>query len=162
MKFLFSIMFFATLLMGNCCQADISAPGTRGALQDEPFLTINHEIRGESTFYHAVLFDQCEQELGKISFSYDQNTRAGYIQSLHITPSKRKQSFGSILLTFALATLTECKCTIVTWLASPFNLREGEDARAMLPKLVAFYQRHGAIVTQMREYNADISYYTKQ
>lgn len=130
-------------------------------LADAPTLSLEENETGNTTAVKAVISDHCGEEYGYVMFNYDKATKTGRIETLHVRPPYRKKSFGSILLTFALQTLTECKCTIVTWLASPFNLKEGEDQRIMLPKLVAFYQRHGGIVTQMREWNADIAYLPK-
>lgn len=155
---IFPIIVLIAWAMG---QVHADAPATKliENSNDEPYLTIDQEASDGRTSFRAILYDQCEQELGKVIFNYNAQTRSGYIESLHIYPNHRKKSFGSTLLTFALQTLTECKCIIVTWLACPFNLRDGENAKTMLPKLVAFYQKHGGVVTHLREATADIAYY---
>lgn len=130
-------------------------------LADAPTLSIEENESGNTTALKAIISDHCGQEYGYVMFNYNKDTKTARIETLHVRPPYRKKSFGSMLLTFALQTLTECRCTIVTWLASPFNLKEGEDQRIMLPKLVAFYKRHGGIVIQQREWNADIAYYPK-
>jgi GNAT superfamily N-acetyltransferase len=131
-------------------------------LENEPSLQIDENESNGIVSFRATLADQCGLiEFGNVNFHYNKATNAARIESLHIRPDHRKKSFGSILLTFALQTLTECKCTIVTWMASPFNLKAGEDQKLMLPKLIAFYKRHGGIVTQEREFNADIIFIPK-
>ena len=131
-------------------------------IENEPNLNIDQDESHGIISFKATLTDQCGlEEFGNINFNYNKANKSARIESLLIRPDHRKKSFGSMLLTFALQTLTECKCTIVTWMACPFNLRDGETTREMLPKLLAFYQRHGGIVTYMREYNADIAYYPR-
>lgn len=133
-----------------------------GNKDEEISLTIAEDILDDQVFLRAVLTDQCGvTQFGNINFHYNKVTNTARIESLHIRPEYRKKSFGSILLTFALQTLTECKCKVVTWLASPFNLRKGEDQKTMLPKLTAFYKKHGAIITDEREFNADVVFYPK-
>lgn len=129
--------------------------------EQEPTLTISSNEYDDIVYLRAILSDHCGTEYGNVNFHYRKSNMQGRIESLHIRPDHRKKSFGSMLLTFALQTLTECKCTIVTWLASPFNLRDGENQRSMLPKLLAFYQKHGGIITQQRELTADIAFYPK-
>ncbi len=130
-------------------------------LADAPTLSIEENESGNTTALKAIISDHCGEEYGYVMFNYNKDTKTARIETLHVRPPYRKKSFGSMLLTFALQTLTECKCTIVTWLASPFNLKEGEDQKIMLPKLVAFYKRHGGVVIQQREWNADIAYFPK-
>lgn len=130
-------------------------------LEDDPTLSIEENDWGDVIAFKAIISDHCGNEYGYVMFNYDKTSKAAHIETLYVRSEFRKKSFGSLLLTFALQTLTECKCTIVTWIASPFNLKEGEDSKLMLPKLIAFYQRHGAVVTQQREWNAEIAYYPK-
>ncbi len=81
---------------------------------------------------------------------------AGYIRSLHILPEHRGKSYGSILLKFAISTLSQWGCKHISFEAQPFNLKEGESVAVMLPKLIAFYQRHGAQLISQNEYAADM------
>lgn len=99
--------------------------------------------------------------VGQVEFSYDRTSKKGYIARLHVEPAHRKKSFGSILLQFALDTLTQCKNDEIRWVASPFNLPAEQTSSEMLPKLIAFYQRHGAQMLNSTQWSAEMRYYPK-
>jgi len=152
------IIFSVSCLTAQDSQPALEDQKAEAASEIEPYVVINETHHGEQVTFYAQLFDQAmEKELGAISFSYNKEFLNGCIHRLHIEPSERKKSYGSILLTFALETLTECKCAVVNWKASPFNLQQGQTAEAMLPKLIAFYQKHGGQLV-----SADIAYYPKK
>lgn len=164
-KHIFSnTIIISTLLISYQSMADTIESSKKPVIviENEPSLQIHENESNGIVSFRATLADQCGLiEFGNVNFHYNKATNAARIESLHIRPDHRKKSFGSMLLTFALQTLTECKCTIVTWMACPFNLKEGEDQKQMLPKLIAFYKRHGGVVTQEREFNADIIFIPK-
>lgn len=109
--------------------------------------------------YDAVLNDATSNELGRISFSFNKLTKTGYISRLHVLRTARRNSYGSVLLRYALKTLTHLKCTCINWMAFPFDLAEGQTQENMLPKLIAFYQRHGALVLSQTGNSAQMAYY---
>lgn len=113
-----------------------------------------------SGYFEAKLLDQCK-EVGKVRFTYyrDNNSNSGYINVLHVNKDNRKQSYGSVLLQFALDTLTELNCAVIRWTASPFDLQKGQTQQTMLPKLVGFYQKHGAQVLSKNTCTAEMVYY---
>lgn len=102
------------------------------------------------------------QYLGYIIFEYNSSTKQGHISRLHVTTKQRKKSYGSILLQFALDTLTECDCQKIDWTAYPFDLPANENRQSMLPKLIAFYERHGAELVSKGENSAQIVFDPKK
>lgn len=101
-------------------------------------------------------------QLGSIIFEYNAGSKKGFINRLHIFPNARKKSYGSILLQFALDSLTECDCQQVNWVASPFDLQKGQTQTDMLPKLIAFYEKHGAKMLSKTAYNAQMIFNPKK
>ena len=153
---LFSRLFSNTILFAACLFVS-SLPASIGP---EPYLTITSNPNDTRICFVITLFEfGTDKEVGSIQFSFDAATKSAYISRLHVAQEERKKSYGSILLTFTLETLTECGCTVVNWMASPFDLTPGQDARLMLPKLVAFYERHGAQMLSSTGYNANMIYY---
>ncbi len=114
-------------------------------------------------YYETRIKSSCSssQELGYIMFSYNKLSKTGYISRLHIPKEHRQHSYGSKLLKFALAELTQMKCITINWQACPFDLAEGERSEDMLPKLIAFYKRHGAQVLSQGTTSAQLAYYPK-
>lgn len=109
-----------------------------------------------------LLEKETNQLIGKIEFAYDHfHSDTGYITQLLILPEYRKKSYGSILLQFGIDTFTKWGCDKIKLEAQPFNLKDGESADVMLPKLIAFYKRHGAQLIAQNEFAADMMFYLK-
>ncbi len=112
----------------------------------------SESVENETDYYKILIFEQNScKEKGYIQFSFNNATKQAYIEYLHIYKNERRKNYGSILLTFALETLTELQAVKVEWHASPFDLAMGEERDTMLPKLIAFYERHGARMTQFTQ-----------
>lgn len=72
-----------------------------------------------------------------------------YIRRLVIDPEYRNHELGGKLLKAVLERLPSLYgCKKVTLLASPMELRDGETKEQMLPKLIKFYEKHGAKVAR--------------
>jgi hypothetical protein len=111
--------------------------------------------------YEVKLKDKSTgKELGHVKFSYDKGRKSGYISLLKVPREERKCSYGSILLKFALEKLSAQNCKGgITWQAYPFDLNPYESQEEMLPKLIAFYQRHGAQLISQNKWSAEMAYY---
>lgn len=73
-----------------------------------------------------------------------------YLRILSIEEAYREKRYGSKLLQAILGKLPSLhNCSKVTVNAIPIELRSGETIQQMLPKLIRFYQKHGAKITQM-------------
>lgn len=117
-------------------------------------------IETNGTFYEAILRDnKTKKELGRVVFSYNKFTKFGYIAQLHVAREERNHSYGSMLLKFALEKLTQLHCNSIYWQAYPFDLCTNQTPEAMLPKLIAFYKRHGAQVLSQTASSAQMVYY---
>ncbi len=155
-------ILLSALLLGNPHANTISASPTDTQLARENLIIgIDSQFETESgTYYEAVLKDPGSGKvLGRVLFSYDKFAKSGYIARLHVQPEERKQSYGSSLLKFALQKLTDLKCIGIYWQAYPFDLRADQTSQNMLPKLIAFYKRHGAQVLSQNETSAQMAYY---
>jgi len=97
--------------------------------------------------------------VGRIVFSFNKFTKDGYIDRLHVSKDKRGSSYGSMLLRFALTKLTSLRCKAVYWQACPYDLHAHQTPENMLPKLIKFYQRHGAQLLFQSDYSARMVYY---
>lgn len=72
-----------------------------------------------------------------------------YLRRFVIEPDYRKQEWGSKLLKAVLEKLPSLYgCKKVTIFASPIELKEAETEQEMLPKLIKFYEKHGAKVAR--------------
>lgn len=125
--------------------------------------TISFEYQSENeagTFFEAVLKDiETGKELGRVVFSYNKFNKSGYVARLHVAREERGNSYGSKLLNFALEKLTTLQCSAIYWQAYPFDLFADQTSEGMLPKLIAFYKRHGAQVLSQTGTSAQMAYY---
>lgn len=126
-------------------------------------LTITLVLQNETEtdiYFEAALNDlQTARELGRVVYSFNKNTKTGYIARLHVQRDERKHSYGSRLLKFALSKLTDLHSTGIYWQAYPFDLLDNQTSEGMLPKLIAFYKRHGAQVLSQNNSSAQMAYY---
>lgn len=157
-------IFLSALLLGNSGSNATIIPSSidlQTASAKNITISISTQFEIETgTIYEAVLRDSfTSKELGRIGFSYNKFTQTGYISRLHVAREERKQSYGSILLKFALEKLTQLNCLGIYWQAYPFDLNVGQTSENMLPKLIAFYQRHGAQVLSQNTNSAQMAYY---
>jgi GNAT superfamily N-acetyltransferase len=81
--------------------------------------------------------------LGSVAFNYDKASQSGEITHLHVRPEERNHGYGSTLLKYALEKLS-IHCNEIYLIAHPQDLKPNQTKQEMLPKLIAFYQRHDA------------------
>lgn len=155
---LFSIRIF---MFGALICAPINSLAVTDQNYDE---TVSVELSSETTenaiYFNLIAYEiSNKKKLGNIEFDYYTYNNTAKIRKLHVEPTERKKSYGSILLRFALDTLTELGSSAIYWEAKPFDLKEGQTPENMLPKLIAFYQKHGAQVQTIGTKNAQMAYY---
>ena len=143
----------------------LSSPNSNGieiqSTDSNLSITVDFQNETETEIYfEAVLKDsETARELGRVVYSYNKNTKTGYIARLHVNRDERKHSYGSKLLKFALTKLTNLQCIGIYWQAYPFDLLADQTSENMLPKLIAFYKRHGAQVLSQNSSSAQMAYY---
>lgn len=93
-----------------------------------------------SEYYGDITYEIVRPPYAFIAFAY--------ILGLHVNRSHRNKHYGSALLKLALENIRAEKIEKVYLIAEPSDLNDGESQEAMLPKLIKFYERHGAHVTE--------------
>lgn len=154
------ILFFLVALSVHSFPENASPSLEWNQLDTMLSVDIQQYENGTRTYYTIYLLKDGIR-VGTTYFWYDTETHFGYISHLHIEQEQRSKSYGSILLRFALDMLAEQNAHEIGWIASPFCLRAGEKVEAMLPKLIAFYQRHGATMLSTDGNTAQMRYYPK-
>jgi GNAT superfamily N-acetyltransferase len=71
-----------------------------------------------------------------------------YILRLHVHRSHRNKQYGGTLLKLALEKIRAEKIEKVYGIVEPSDLNDGETQEGMLPKLIKFYESHGAHITE--------------
>jgi GNAT superfamily N-acetyltransferase len=125
-----------------------------------PHLVVS-SFESETQHHFAATLNYGNQIIGKVEFYFFKSNNTGRIELLAIEPEYRRQSFGSTLLTCALDTLSDMGSTAIYWSACPLQLPEDQTRQIMLPKLIAFYERHGAQTLFIDQVNAiaQMAYY---
>lgn len=104
---------------------------------------------GPQEYIAVIMNSKTNQEYGSLIY-HVQPLNVVYIRRFVIDPNFRKQQLGSKLLQTVLDKLPSLYgCKKVTLQARPFELREGETKQQMLPKLIKFYEKHGAKVVRI-------------
>ena len=161
-KFSDRIFIFALILAFSNQSSSIEQyPSAQKTTQSNTTIQIDSQFESETNIiYEAVLRDGTPgKEYGRVVFSYDKRNNSGYISRLHVAREHRQQSCGSRLLTFALDKLSSLNCTEIYWQAYPFDLKPNQTQEGMLPKLIAFYQKHGAQIVSKNATSAQMVYY---
>lgn len=156
--------YFLALLM--LCIGSTIICDVKPALDPEVEFELYERQDSNGTVYLTAMLSNAikipAEYIGKVNFGYNAKTKIGFIDWLHISPTERKKSFGSMLLQFALDSLTECNCQEIRWTASPFDLSGKQTKQDMLPKLIAFYEKHGAKVASKEPTHASMLYHPKK
>lgn len=159
-----NINLFSIRIIAMCALLIGIATNGYAATSDDNDQTVSVRISStttESAIYFTLTAYEIatNKELGSIEFHFYTFNNTAQISKLHIKSQERKKSYGSILLRFALDTLTELGCSAIYWMACPFDLNPEQTQENMLPKLVAFYQKHGAQALSIGTKNAQMAYY---
>lgn len=97
----------------------------------------------------AIINSKTNQEYGNLIYQV-QAAGVVYIRRLVIEPEYRQKKYGSKLLKIVLSKLPSLhNCSKVTVYAMPIELRAEETIQQILPKLIGFYQKQGAQITQI-------------
>lgn len=96
-----------------------------------------------------------------------QDIDVAFIRRFEIERAYREKGYGSKLLKIVLNTLPSLHgCTKVTLFASPIALKSDETKQELLPKLIAFYQKQGAQIDELKNDGAwmvfDLKFKTDQ
>jgi len=143
----FTKILTITLLMFPMIQIAMQAPeNTRLEIENLGFFN-------EGNHFKIVLEDiETRECYGHITYEIVRPPYAfitfAYILGLQVNRSHRKKQYGSALLKFALEKIRAEKIEKVYLIAEPSDLNDGESEEAMLLRLIKFYERHGAHVTE--------------
>jgi|GEM_PF-3636447 len=108
----------------------------------------NHNVDNKKNVKIEIKLYKSECEVGRASVDIKTYSKAAYLERLHIIRGKRGNGFGSYLLQAVFLVLKQVGIKTVHWIVSPFDLARGENILEQLPKLIQFYQKHGAILDE--------------
>ncbi|PKN03756.1 hypothetical protein CVU75_00585 [Candidatus Dependentiae bacterium HGW-Dependentiae-1] len=83
-----------------------------------------------------IIMRRGSEKIGRISFTYDADSKQGYIEDLDVEKKYRRQKFGKLLMQEALHDFEKLGCQEIGLCARP-------DEKKYMQKLIAFYEQFG-------------------
>jgi|ERR1700733_124113 len=112
-------------------------------------LRLYKKIHADDPFYRMYSMYLCigKKIIGHAKITIKKKYNTAHLDVLEIKQEEREKSYGSFLLRAALHDVENAEsCIHMKWSVVPLNLRDGEQEQEMLPRLIDFYKKHGAIV----------------
>jgi hypothetical protein len=156
-KIAFTITGIVTCLASSSYAMHVTADDGAQPLHQETVFFGKDQIPGYVYVYKLNIPDkneQCERygvylyiesitNIGRCEIRYNRALQSAYCYSLWISPDKRSRGAGSHLAAATAQFLLSLSCNYIGWEIGSFDLKDGENAQEMYPKLFQFYESLG-------------------